>query len=227
MSTARVRHLSGGNAQRGLDELLSKLPKLATRSIEQYVDLLQRGSSLMSAMLPKQLLSTAGCCDIPQQDCPPHCVCEIAWQAAPGEPVQATIRVTNTSAQARSFSFKATPLRGGASPGTLGIAPASAYLSSGQSVTVTLATTVGNDARPGESYNAEVLIHGAYEQCVIVRLDVCSNQSAHCEVEQGDPPVRVRAHQWYHHFQCEEPCAPSRPPRQPGESVPGSHLPNG
>ena len=227
MSTARVRHLSGSNAQRGLDEVLSKLPKLATRSIEQYVDLLQRGSSLVSAMLPKQLLPMAGCCDIPQQDCPPRCVCEIAWEAAAGESVQATIRVTNTSTQARSFSFKATPLQGGASASTLNLSPAGANLVSGQSVTLTLATTLGNDAKPGERYSAEVLIHGAYEQCVVVRLDVCSNQSAHCEVEQGDPPVRVRAHQWYHHFQCEEPCAPARSTEQPGGTVPGLHLPNG
>lgn len=226
MSRAHVRHLSDSGAQRGLDELLSALPKLASRSIEQYAELLQRGSALVSGMLPKQLLSMAGCCDIPEQDCPPRCVCAITWEAAPGESVHATIRVTNTSAQARAFHFKATALQGGPTPPALDISPASANLASGQSVTLTLATSVGANAKPGESYSGEVLINGAYEQCVIVRLDVCSNQSAHCEVEQGDAPVRVRAHQWYHHFQCEEPCAPARSPRQPGGTVPGAPVSN-
>jgi hypothetical protein len=64
----------------------------------------------------------------------------------------------------------------------------------------------------GAQYVAEVRIVGAYEQCVRLVLDVAAKGAvvdcgpSRCEVAAGDLPVRIRAHRWYDHFQCTEPC---------------------
>jgi hypothetical protein len=223
MSKATVRHLTGTAVERGMQDLLVALPQLASRSIDQYASLLARSSQLLAGLIPGQLLSTADCCEIPEQDCPPRCVCEIAWEASPGETVKASIRVRNTSAQARNFTFSAAPLQGGGdSPGALTISPAARTLASGESVDVAISLVVNDKFKPSERYGTEVLIRGAYEQCVIVRLDVVASPTVRCEIDQGEVPVRIRAERWYHHFQCTEPC---ERPRQdvPGITVPGDH----
>jgi hypothetical protein len=207
MSKATVRHLTGHPAQRGVQDLLVALPQLASRSIDQYASLLSRTSQLFAGLIPAQLLSSTDCCEIPEQECPPHCVCEIAWEACRGETVKASIRVRNTSSQSRNFAFSAGPMQGqGSSPGAPTVSPTSRQLRSGESVDVAIELPVTEKFEAGERYEAKVLIRGAYEQCVIVRLDVVACPSVRCEVDQGDPPVRIRAHQWYDHFQCTEPC---------------------
>ena len=211
MSKATVRHLTGTTAQRGVQDLLVALPQFASRSIDQYAALLARSSKVLAELVPAQLFASGDCCEIPEQDCPPRCVCEIGWEASPGETVKASIRVRNTSAQTRNFTFSAAPLQsGGDAPGALGISPAARTLASGESVDVALGLVVNEKFKPGERYSTEVLIRGAYEQCVLVRLDVLASPTVCCEVEQGDVPVRIRAERWYHNFQCTEPCESPR-----------------
>jgi hypothetical protein len=153
-------------------------------------------------------------CAIPEIDCPPRCVCDVTWEASPGETPGLTVRVTNTSSSARTFQFQATPFTGpSGSPGTLALAPPTLTLQPGQTGVVNAKFTVPNV--PEDDYHAEILIKGAYEQCVRVRLRVRCRKTAGdehctCDVLQGDPPVRIRAHHWYHHFQCVEPCGDDR-----------------
>ena len=97
--------------------------------------------------------------------------------------------------------------------GTLSLSPATLTLQAGQTGIVNAKFTVPN--APDGDYHAEIVIKGAYEQCVRVRLrisckKVCGDEHCVCEVVQGDPPVRIRAHHWYHHFQCTEPCGDER-----------------
>jgi hypothetical protein len=210
MSKAHVRHLGGSTIQSGIDDLVGVVPGILAQSIEQYGKLLQRSSRLLTELLPSRSLNLTDCCGIPEQDCPPRCVCEIVWEACPGESLQATIGVRNTSSRARDFTFSAGQWTGaaGALP-QLKVSPQSAHLNAGERTVVTLSLQLNSQAKAGQQHETEVALRGAYEQCVRVRLQVCDDSAAHCEVEQGDPPVRIRAHQWYDHFQCEEPCAPS------------------
>jgi hypothetical protein len=149
-------------------------------------------------------------CEIPEIDCPPRCVCEVTWEASPGETPALTVRVTNASKFARTFHLDATSFVGdGGSPGTITLAPKSLSLPAGH-VGIVNATFTVPDVPEG-AYEAEILVRGAYEQCVRVRLTVkcektCGESRCTCEVVQGDPPVRIRAHHWYDHFQCTEPC---------------------
>lgn len=91
------------------------------------------------------------------------------------------------------------------------VAPASATLPAGGSVAVTVELNVAEGFHPGGRYTGEVRLDGAYEQCVCLILEVESPVVNRLRVEQGDPPLRLRAHRWYDHFQCAESCVVSRP----------------
>src|SRR5438105_1314561 len=154
-----------------------------------------------------------GRCDIPEKDCPPRCVSKMNWKAARGERLNAVIKVTNRSQQARKFTFHAKPFTGEGKelPGPK-VTPATAVLQPGESISVTAELTVTEPFQAGAVYESEVVITGSYEQCVCLTLCVDPETVCQCSVEQGDPPVRVRAHQWYDHFQCVELCGPVRTP---------------
>jgi hypothetical protein len=166
------------------------------------------------------------CCEIPETACPPRCVCQVVWHAARGEHVKATIALTNTAKKTQMFSIAATPFHGpeGDTGVTASIAPASVSLNANQSATIAVDLDVSDKFDVGATYSAEVTLTGQYEQCVELRLCVRPTQKHHCEVRQGDIPTHIRAHRWYDHFQCEEPCfepATGRTPNQPG--IAGHH----
>ncbi len=147
-------------------------------------------------------------CAIPETDCPPRCVCELRWEAQPHETVRGTLRVVNTGQQRRQFTFAATNLTSdgldsGVAPS---LAPSAADLAPQEAVTAQVSIPLRQGFETGRTYRGEILVRGLYEQCVRVAVQVEPEPRPHCEVRQGEIPVRVRAHRWYHHFQCEEPC---------------------
>jgi hypothetical protein len=151
---------------------------------------------------------TPACCEIPETECPPHCVCNLALDASQGGTAQANIQVTNTGSATRFFTFSATPFAGPGNPSpTIQLSPPSANLTPGASVNLAASITVTQDFQPGGKYTAEIHIDGAYQQAVCVTLTVGQTTTQSCNVSAGDIPKRIRAHQWYDHFQCEELCA--------------------
>jgi len=202
-------------AQLGPKLMLDLGPKLITMSVDSTRNFLEAATGLVAATLPKVEISRfqEPCCEIPQTECPPRCVCEIQWKICQGGTVQANIQVTNTGSQPRHFTFSATPFSGPGNPQTkIQLSTQSANLGRNESVNVGAALTVTSDFQSGGQYVAEIRIAGAYEQCVRITLDVASASAIvdctpkHCEVKAGDLPVRIRAHHWYDHFQCTEPC---------------------
>jgi hypothetical protein len=180
-------------------------PRMMGAALEQAIHLF-RGHSHEHAR-------HGDCCHIPETECPSRCACEIKWEGRVGQQQQSTIRVKNTSTSTRNFAFSATPFQGPGNPAVaVTLSPWNASLPPGQSTLVTASFTPTPAFQVGESYEAEMHITGAYEQCVCLHLTVLSAQHAHCEVEQADPPLRVRAHHWFDHFQCAEPCFPRRGP---------------
>jgi hypothetical protein len=212
-------------------------PKLMSMSVKATRDFVEAAGELVTATLPKIEIPRGPkpCCEIPETECPPRCVCDIRWKSCPGVTLQAHIKVTNTGSATRNFTFIPTPLSGPGNPKTtIQVVPQSASLAPSDSVDVTAVLTVTNDFQPGGQYTAEIQIYGAYEQCVRITLDIepptakdCVPQ--HCEVRAGDLPVRIRAHQWYDHFQCTEPCVEllRHPPARPtgAESVSDGSTP--
>jgi hypothetical protein len=166
----------------------------------------------LSSMMPKTT-----CCEIPETDCPPRCVCQIVWCAARGEHVTATIALTNTAKKTQTFNIAATSFKGpdGDTGVTATVTPASVNLNPNQSATIAVALEVNDKFDVGTTYGSEVTLTGQYEQCVELRVCVRPTQLHHCEVRQGDIPTHIRAHRWYHHFQCEEPCFEPASPRTP------------
>lgn len=199
MNPQNVRHSAKPHLYTFVEDVVLLGPKMVAASLEQVMHLL-RGH-------PDRRVRHGGCCHIPETECPPRCVCHIRWEAAPGQKQQSTIRVANTGRTARTFHFSAGPFQGPGNPaGFLSVTPASASLQPGQSTVVTAAFTPTSAFQVGETYESEMVIRGAYEQCVCFSLTVVSEHHAHCEVEQADPPLHIKAHHWYDHFQCVEAC---------------------
>lgn len=203
----------------GLLRTVVGLPLLAMSSVSSFSPL--RGP-VMASVMPG---GGGCCCEIPETDCPPHCVCEIAWEGAPGDKLKATIQLTNTRQAAQQFVIGAGPFQGpsGNTGAAVSPAPAAVNLAANQSTTVVVTFQVPAAFTPGGIYNSEMTVTGLYEQCVKVTLHVrATPPEPHCDVKQGEIPKRIRAHRWYQHFQCEEPCfEPARPePKGPGGTVP-------
>ncbi len=145
-------------------------------------------------------------CDIPETDCPPRCVCDINWDACRGEHRQHAIRVTNTSKEPIEFILRAKPFSALAGDANLIVLqPDKLILKPGESGVSMASITMPENVSPG-GYDTEILVQGKYEQCVRVHLTINNADHCACEVAQGDIPVRIRAHHWYDHFQCVEPC---------------------
>jgi hypothetical protein len=221
MNRSSVKIAPGADLQALIQELaklgptliLDLGPKLISISAKATRDFVEAAGELITATLPKiEIPSPKHCCEIPETECPPRCVCDIRWKACPGGTVQAHIKVINTGSMTRNFTFIATPPSGPGNPkATIQVSPSSASLAPNATVDVAAVLTVTNEFQPGRQYTAELQIYGAYEQCVCITLDVEQPTSKdcapeHCEVRAGDLPVRIRAHHWYDHFQCTEPC---------------------
>jgi hypothetical protein len=188
-------------------------PRLMAKSLQAASELLEQTSELLAKSTPAlKLPQLSACCEIPETECPPHCVCCMHLDVRPGETVTATVGVTNRSSSARMFVFAAAPFQTPGGPVPVWVAPETADLKPCESVLVTAKFTATDLLQPGYTYSTELLIRGAYEQCVCLTTKVLAEKLAHCEVEQAEPPVRIRAHQWYDHFQCEQPCL--RPTQQ-------------
>jgi hypothetical protein len=198
---------------------------MVTLGADAITDFVQQMASVLAPAIsgmkaPKlQLFPRAkdACCEIPEVDCPPRCVCEITWDASAGEELNCTIRVRNASQSARTFTIEATQFAGPGNPTDITVSPTKLDLKPGASGVVSVSYTVP-EAQPQGDYYAEIVITGSYEQCVEILLHVLPKQlcppgqpHCFCEVVQGEPPVRIRAHHWYDHFQCTEPCF--TPPR--------------
>jgi len=195
---------------------LAEVGKLATNLM---IDTLQRAGDLLvkAASLPVtipslptlQLGKSCSCCDIPETQCPNRCVGPILLGAMTGQMVVAGVRIVNDAQETRTFTMSATPFFSGTASATFAFSPGSLVIPAGSSGFTSASVTIPTDFTKG-IYQAEILATGAYEQCVLVNLQVGCDEmrSATVEIVQVEAPFRIRAHHWYDHFQCCEPCGP-------------------
>jgi len=214
MSHTSVKQSSTSTQQPSLTGLLEFGLRLVLLSIENMQTIMQQAQTLLAPTATFPGLRRGCGCEIPEQECPPHCACEVEWNAIPGEALQLTIQVTNALQNQVAFQVAATAFAGpSGSPGTVTLSPSTFHLVPGQSQFVNATFTVPHV--PEGQYNAEIVVQGLYHQYICVTLNVqckktCGDSCGCCEVIQGEPPKRIRAHQWYHHFQCTEPCVRPR-----------------
>jgi hypothetical protein len=162
------------------------------------------------------------CCFIPEWSCPPRCACEVRWSARRGEHVSAILRIVNASSTTtRTFNLAAGGFVSASQPVSglnIELSSSSVTLRPERSAVVEAHCNVPVAIGEGH-YEAEIDVSGSYEQFVRVVLEIVQKrpwrwldclrydcEEDHCEIVQGDPPVRVRAHRWYDHFQCTSPC---------------------
>jgi hypothetical protein len=140
---------------------------------------------------------------------PRTCKDKIAWKIERGVVPEGAIAVHNTGRAVQTFHFETTPLVGPTPGGArVVVAPDSLQLGAGQGGVVRVKLQGSADLSPGQTYVADVLVRGYYEQCVETRALVEPDPTGHVEVEQGEAPTRLRAHRWQDHFQCTERCQP-------------------
>jgi hypothetical protein len=191
--------------------------------LDLYRPLFDAYSTMLRVALPYAQMAPRNDCCIPETDCPPYCVCQLNFDTCRGARAHATIRVTNSAKKDQLFTFDATPFQGSSDTGIRPtLSPPSANIGPNQSVIVNVDFTADDKFQAGGRYSSEVKITGQYEQCVRLELTVQPEQTAHCDVRQGEIPTRIHAHRWYDHFQCEEPCFEPARPRDPAPNpVPG------
>ena len=217
MSPCDCHTTSQNKVQSALTDVLMLGPTLMAAYLEQAGQFVR----LVAGSFPgsPSLGLLAGCCRIPETSCPPRCACEINWEGRQGEHLTANIRVTNTSGEERAFQFVPAPFQGPGNPvAALTVAPASAVLAAGQSIYLIVQFVPDQTFAPGQNYHADLLLQGVYEERVCFAFKPLCNQQSECDVKMGEPPIRLRAHNWYSHFQCAEPCFPT-PKRTPPTTI--------
>ena len=143
------------------------------------------------------------CCGIPQSNCPDPCVCRIHWVGCPGDSFNYHIQICNSSKKQREFILTSHPF-----PCTneqVKVTPNKKILKADESLKAIASFTVP-DTFAGSTYLTHISVVGAYKQYIEVCLMVPPKQACCCSIEQGDIPKHVKAHHWFHHFQCEEEC---------------------
>jgi hypothetical protein len=187
-------------------DLGSKLLKLSATSAAGFV---RQASALISSALPGLgTFRLRRMCEIPETQCPPKSLGTICWQGCNGATLTQTIRLTNTSGSEHVFTLAATPFtEPGGVVAPIALDPNQLTLAGGATGFAKASVKIP-DKFPAGHYQTKILVTGVYEQHIDVQLCVCSQQQCTLEVSQGDIPVHIQAHRWYHHFQCVEPCFP-------------------
>ena len=187
--------------------LILLMPRLLVTTIHGAVDVLKKtfdGTYDESCPVCGGTHNHAGaCCDIPEIHCPSPCVCNIHWVGCPGDSFKHSIQVTNTSSAEREFTLSSVPF-----PHTeeaVVVTPDNKTLGVDESLQAAASFTIP-ETFAGSRYRTVIKVQGAYEQIIQVWLTVRPRQACGCHVEQGDIPKRVKAHHWYHHFQCVDDC---------------------
>lgn len=195
---------------------------LARSNINVMRPLIDTYLQSLKAMAAQATKIGAACCEIPETDCPPKYACTMRWRACPGDVRRGEIRINNTSKSAITYTLDATEFRGcqqrtGAKPT---ITPQSVTVAPSQFTAVAVKVVVDKNFCAGEEYESEVRIRGKYERCVrlVLVVEPCCDEV--CEVDHGEIPTRIRADDWYRHFQCTELCFEPVPPLRPQEGKP-------
>lgn len=209
---SRVSVTQSARKQSPLADMATLGPRLLSETLRSVGELLQQAVDA-SPELPKSGAFQPGpICEIPETECPPRCVCHIVWEASPREKLVCDVKVTNSGKESKAFTLEALPFPDPA--GTIQVSPGSMTLNPGETRRATATYVVPQGLSSGR-YETEILVSGFYEQCVTVTLRVEDRQHCECHLEQGEIPVRIRAHRWYDHFQCVEDCfEPARPKKE-------------
>jgi len=157
------------------------------------------------------------CCLIPEGKCPDYYVGTICWNGCSGDTLKHHLQIINKGKEKRLFTLEAEPFA--STDKSASIAPDSRELKPGESLKAVISFTIPDDF-VGSHFSSHINIKGKYEQCLKLDLQVKPRQHCCTAIEQGEIPKRIKAHQWFHHFQCEEECFEALPVKQ-GDAAPG------
>jgi hypothetical protein len=129
------------------------------------------------------------------------------WEIDRGVSPSAKVTLRNTGKTTSTFNVDATTLVGVDAPSArVTVTPSSLRLGADQSSVVRLELVDTASLSPSQTYECDLVVKGFYSQRIAIVTSVLADASCPVLVELGDPPTHVRAHHWYDHFQCTEPC---------------------
>ena len=132
----------------------------------------------------------------------------IDWRIQRGVAPQAALTIHNKGAEAQRFELTISPLIGvDGAEATIRLEPQALLIDPGESKTARLELDDSLALSPGR-YSTSLRATGLTAPEIRLRCEACPDPSAQFELEQGEPPTRVRAHHWYDHFQCTDSCTP-------------------
>jgi len=146
-----------------------------------------------------------GCCDIPPPCWVPQPLGDCVSHVCPCSTASLRLIVTNCDGYAkRQVAVEAT--------GNVTVSPPQVVIPPLERATIELSIAVPQGAKPGETFESLVRIHGCREYYLRWTVRVCNNlgfgscrDSCH-EIAVEDCPDLI--HHWYDHFYCPRPCPP-------------------
>ena len=159
-----------------------------------------------------------GPCEIPETSCPPRCDCTLEWETCEGKPVAGNIDVHNTGRTTAKFHLEGRAFRSSCSTTDVmpQLSPASFELAPGAHQAVKVSVTPDATFESERDYESTVTLTGRYVESIHLRVRVHAPDTPCCAIEHGEIPRRIRAHNWFDHFQCEQLCfEPAPQTRQP------------
>lgn len=182
-------------------------PRLITASITRGLDVIRKTlDGHYSDCCPSchgYHAKDQSCCDIPTTNCPSPYVCHINWHGCPGDTLHYHIQVTNTGKIKREFNL--TPINFPCTDEVVTVEPNKKVLLPEQSLKAKVSFTIPKDFGGG-IYKTRIKVAGAYEQYILICLNVKAQQDCCCAFDQGEIPTHIKKHEWFNHFQCEEQC---------------------
>ncbi len=192
---------SGSGLQNLLGSVINQFTSTSMQLVQPMMDTMMANLSVLSPQLKKN----QHCCP-PETTCPPQCIASIQRHAARGERIRIAMRVSNASAQSKTYQAGVREMKdqhGHDAPIQYGLNKHTLTLDPGRTELLLLELDL-QKAENGATYSTEVVLREKeYNQniCISVKID---DEHLVTDVQPFEEQrYRQRWKPWQAHFYCE------------------------
>ncbi len=144
-------------------------------------------------------------CEIPPPCWEPRPAGSCCLELTPGSTGTVRVKVSNCGWHRQMVEITAL----GKIAGWMIFTPTTLIVGPQEHATFVVRVHVPDEAKPGRSFSAPIIVHGCNDHFARLELTVAEcAQRICCDVEVNDCPDNL--HHWYDHFYCPRPCRNSR-----------------